>query len=81
MIAIDRLHQPLQSDQSGEESRQTILALSQEGYSKEDIYGAMNELLDQVREKHGGGDSAEEDTILELMDALVGWCHPSARLL
>jgi hypothetical protein len=80
MISIDRLHQPLQSDPRGEELRRIILVLAREGHTKDEIYGAMNELLDQIREKHGG-ESAEEDTILELMDALVGWCHPNARLL
>jgi len=70
----------MRSDPSGGELRWTILALAQEGHTKEDIYGAMLELLDLVREKHDGGESAEEDIILELMDALTGWCHPSARL-
>jgi hypothetical protein len=81
MNPIDRFHRAMQSDRSGEELRRTILALAQEGHTKEEIYGAMNELLDQVREKHGGAESAEEDIILEIMDALTGWCHPKARLM
>ena len=70
----------MQSDTSGEKLRETILALKQEGETKEEIYTAMNLLLDQVRKLHGGVDSDQEDTLLEIMDLIDGWCHPRHRL-
>jgi hypothetical protein len=81
MNPLDRFNQAMESERGGEELGRTIFTLAQEGYTKEAINDAMDKLLDQVREKHGGAESAEEDIVLEVMDALVGWCHPKARLL
>jgi hypothetical protein len=80
MSPLHLLKQAMQSDPSGEKLRQIILALKQEGQTKEEIYEAMNLLIDQVRELHGGVDSDQEDTLLEIMDLIVGWCNPRHRL-
>jgi hypothetical protein len=81
MIPLERFNPAMQSERVEENLRQTILDLAQEGHSKEEIMYAMDHLLDHVREVHSGAESAHEDRILEVMDALTGWCHPKARLL
>jgi hypothetical protein len=34
----------------------------------------------QLRSRPDGRES-DEDAVLDVMDALLGWCHPSAELL
>ena len=81
MIPLERFNPAMQSERVEENLRQTILDLAKEGHSKEEIMDAMDHLLEHVREVHSSAESAEEDMILEVMDALTGWCHPKSRLL
>ena len=47
-------------------------------HTRAEVSGWLNELLLQVRAE--APESAAEDAILGTLDAVEGWCHPSARL-
>ena len=55
-----------------------ILKLSAEGHKKAEILKIFENYAICLRKKDREPD---EDLLMEVMDALVGWCHPSARLL
>ena len=60
--------------------RSLVLELSQQGHTKADLYDLLEKLLIQVRTRTDYRES-DEDAILDVMDALTGWCHPDAELL
>ena len=47
------------------------------GYSREALYGDLRRLLLDLR--RDGRDDLEDD-VMDVMDVLVGYCAPSARL-
>ena len=49
-----------------------------EGYTREELYAELGRARD-ASEKRGAPEEAE-DPILDVMDSLVGWCSPGARL-
>ncbi|MCI0691504.1 hypothetical protein L0337_05785 [candidate division KSB1 bacterium] len=55
-----------------------ILELSAEGHKKAEILKIFENYALYLRKSNRESD---EDLLMEVMDALVGWCHPSARLL
>jgi hypothetical protein len=60
--------------------RALVRDLAREGHAKSEII----ELLERVvLQQRTGGEVREEDeeALLDLLDALRGWCHPTAELL
>lgn len=47
------------------------------GYPCEELYADFKNLISELRER---GEEERRDAALEVMDVLVGWCAPSARL-
>jgi hypothetical protein len=45
-----------------------------EGYSKEEIYDSLIQFIDELRRSPTDRE-ADEDIVMEVMDALTGWCH------
>ena len=60
--------------------RTVVLELAAEGVDKPEIAARLEKfLLDRrLRDEHSESD---EDALLDVLDALAGWCHPSAQLL
>ena len=55
-----------------------VFELSAEGRKKAEILKIFENFALCLRRKNR---EADEELLLEVMDALVGWCHPGARLL
>ena len=70
----------LQSAEPAQALRSLVDQLASEGYGKQEIYGFFEAFLLHLRHRENRKE-AEEDMVLDVMDALTGWCHPSARLL
>ncbi len=60
--------------------RSFVRELSREGHAKAQINQLFEEFLPRLRCRNDYRES-EEETVLDVMDALTGWCHPEARLL
>lgn len=58
--------------------RQYSVNLLAEDYPREELYAELNRARDLL-ETQGAPEEAE-DPILDVMDFLVGWCSPGARL-
>jgi hypothetical protein len=60
--------------------RRSVQDLAQEGRSKSEISQLLERFLNQARM---GPDFPEvgEDALMDILDALTGWCRPSAELL
>jgi hypothetical protein len=80
MTPEQRLASALQSPEPARTLRLAVVDLSRNGYTKEQIYGFLERLVLDLRARDDYRESAE-DTVLDVMDALTGWCHPEARLL
>ena len=80
MTPPERLESALRSPDPGRSLRSLVLELSQEGHTKADIYELLEKLVVQVRARADYRES-DEDVVLDVMDALTGWCHPDAQLL
>ena len=62
----------LDKEAAFEELRKVVINLRSEGIEKETILAEFEALRISIREE----DEAKEDFILDVMDQLVGWCHP-----
>lgn len=80
MTAQERLETALRSSTPGPALRALIQDLAREGITKPQIYQLLESLLLQSRMRADFGET-EEESLLDIMDALEGWCHPSAELL
>ncbi len=79
MTPIERLHDAFRSPSPAQVLRSTVLSLAAEGQTQASVYALLEQLLLAVRAS-GKAREADEDLILDLMDGVNGWCHPSARL-
>ena len=80
MTLQDGFEKALQSEEPTQALRLLVDQFACKGYGKDEIYGFFEAFLLHLR--HGENrKEAEEDMVLDVMDALTGWCHPSARLL
>lgn len=59
------------------QAREHLVAVISSGADKNQI---LSELEDWRVEFRNSGDAQHEDTVLDLMDFLVGWCSPTQRL-
>jgi hypothetical protein len=57
-----------------------IRKLLAEGYTKETLYKELEGFRNTLLEEKSGKESAEEDTVMDVMDCLVGWCAPHMKL-
>jgi len=80
MTAIDHFSTALRAAQPGDALRQAVLRLADEGREKPELYQELEALLLQRRQSDSHSE-ADEEIILDVMDALSGWCHPSAEIL
>lgn len=60
--------------------RALVMDLAREGLSKPQIYELLEAFLLQLRMQADYRET-DEETVLDIMDALNGWCHPSAELI
>ena len=79
MIPESRLESALRSSQPAQALRALALDLFREGRSKEEIYEYLETFVVRQRTRADYRES-DEEMILDVMDALTGWCHPEARL-
>jgi hypothetical protein len=79
-IPITYFEHAFQSTNPALTLRTLVANLAAEGNKKADIYDSLEQLLLCVRQK-GEQQEGDEGVILDVMDALTDWCHPSARLL
>jgi hypothetical protein len=80
MIALERLENALRSTRPGHNLRALVRELANEGHAKSAIYEALERLLAHLRAQERTPPS-DEEVVLDVMDALSGWCHPDAELL
>ncbi len=80
MMQVKQLENALRSNNPAEAVRTLVLKMSSAGQSKASIYETLEQFLVELRGRanHSEGD---EELVLDVMDALTGWCHPDARLL
>jgi hypothetical protein len=76
----ERLHKALRTPNPGQALRLVVLDLSQEGRNREEIYHLFEQFLVRSRARTDFRE-ADEEVLLDTLDALTGWCHPEARLL
>lgn len=58
--------------------RQYAADLLAEGYPREELYAELDRARDLLEAR--GAPEEAEDPILDVMDFLVGWCSPGAKL-
>lgn len=73
----DTFEQALASADSFAQLRSLAERLLAEGHSREDVLERFEAVRRQLRE---AGREAEEDALTDVMDCLVGWCGPHAKL-
>jgi hypothetical protein len=79
MTQEERCEIALQANEPERALRALVLDLAKEGRTKAELCGLLETLLIRLRAREGVED--REDAVLNVMDALTGWCHPDARLL
>jgi hypothetical protein len=79
MKASEQFQAALRSLEPVQALRAVVKQLVTEGRTKDDIYTSLEQVVLDLRRRpdHREGD---EDVVLDLMDTLGDWCHPSARL-
>jgi hypothetical protein len=78
MVPSIEWEQALQSPSLHAAFRDKVTDLAANGFTKADIYASLEELVLRLRRD---GREAEEETVLEVMDSLTGWCHSDVQLL
>ncbi len=80
MTANERLEIAARSTTPVRTLRVLVHDLSLEGISKAEIYRMLETLLAQVRARPDFHEE-DENAVLDVMDALTGWCHTDTELL
>lgn len=78
MTQIDELLRLLQGPAPEALLCQFVKSSAAKGMSQSELYLLLDSVLLKVR-KQDGAENAEE-AVLSVMDAVTGWCHPSARI-
>jgi hypothetical protein len=73
----ESFEQALRSPDPFVQLRSLAVQLFAEGQSQEAVVARFESARQQLRE---AGREAKEDTLMDVMDCLVGWCGPHARL-
>ncbi len=79
MIPLERLNRAFHSANPAGALRDLAGELAAEGHGKAEIYEAFGRFLVHLREQPAA-QARDEETLLDVMDALSGWCHPAAQL-
>jgi hypothetical protein len=74
----ERFENALRSNEPLATLNNLVLELSAEGHEKAAILKIFENYALCLRKNNRESD---EELLMEVMDALVGWCHPDARLL
>lgn len=79
MTVNERFETALHAHDPGAALRVVVLELAAEGTAKPELYGRLEKFLleRRLREEHSESD---EESLLDVLDALSGWCHPTAQL-
>jgi hypothetical protein len=80
MTSEGRVQTALRSAEPVRALRVLAQDLAREGSTKAEIHGLLEKFLVQLRTRPDFGEG-DEEAVLDVMDALTGWCHPSAELL
>lgn len=80
MAVHNSVETALRSAEPARALRALVEDLARQGSTKTMIYGLLEESLAKLR-KQPDYRVAHEDALLDTMDSLTGWCHPSAQLL
>ncbi len=80
MTAEDRVINALHSPEPVPTLRALVHDLAGQGSTNAEIYGLLEKFLVQLRQRTDFRE-ADEEAVLDVLDALSGWCHPSAELL
>lgn len=80
MIPNESMREALNAADPAFALRAAVEQLFREGHTKDQIYDALESLIDLLRARPAPRES-DEDLVLDTMDALTGWCHPNAQLL
>jgi len=80
MTPVERAELALHSAKPVLALRAFVQELASEGNSKPAIQELLENALISLRTRPGFSE-ADEDALMDVLDALAGWCHPSAELL
>jgi hypothetical protein len=80
MADEERIQSALHSPEPVPALRALVQDLAREGSTKAAIYGLLEKFVVQQRKRQDLRE-ADEDAVLDVLDALSGWCHPTAELL
>jgi hypothetical protein len=80
MRVDERFETAFQSPDRVNALRDLVLELSRQGHTKAEIIKLFEEVLVQLREQETEREE-DEDAVMDVLDFLVGWCRPHARLL
>ncbi len=80
MQCQERFKSALSSLEPLKELNALVLEFSAAGRSKAEIYKIFEDFVLHMRESDKYRE-ADEELLMEVMDALTDWCHSSARLL
>jgi hypothetical protein len=74
-----RFEAALESPNPGTALRNLALELSGEGLPRAEVYALFERFLLDLRAREQP--ESDQEIVMDVMDALTGWCHPSAQLL
>lgn len=80
MASDDSVETALRSTEPARALRALVQDLARHGSTKAAIYELLEESLLKLRSRPHFHE-ADEEALLDTMDALTGWCHPSGQLL
>ena len=80
MTVEERVQGALRAAQPGNALRALVTDLAREGCAKAEIIESLENFL--VRHRTGANyREKDEEALLDVLDALHGWCHPASELL
>jgi hypothetical protein len=79
MKPSEQFQAALRSSEPAQALRAVVKRLVAEGRTKGEIYALLEQFVLDLRRQPDHRE-ADEDVVLDLMDTLGDWCHPSARL-
>jgi hypothetical protein len=80
MNARESIEKALHSSEPLKALREVALNFSAEGKSESEIYKIFEDFILSLRNNGNTFREADEELLMEVLDAITGWCHPSAQL-
>lgn len=75
----DAIEQALRAGEPLKSLKDLAIQFSAEGKSEPEIYKIFEDCILQMRTMNTYKES-DEEMVMEVLDAITGWCHPEARL-